>query len=367
MTVCPTLLGPVRFGELALANRVVMAPMTRNRADADGVPGALMVAYYAQRAEAGLIVAEGAWPSPSGQAYCRQPGIATAAQIDGWRAVTEAVHARGGRIVLQIMHAGRIGSRHIKGEGVDTVAPSAIRAAGEIFTDRAGMQPCDMPRALATDEVRAVVAEHRQAALNARAAGFDGVELHCTSGYLPMQFMCSGTNRRDDAYGGSVENRVRFPLECLAAMADAIGPGRVGLRCNPGNTYNDTQDDDPARTHAALLAGAADLGLAYAHVMRAPVDDIDAFALARAAFGPGLILNDGFDAASAEAALARGEGEAVSFARHFIANPDLVRRLRHGLPLARFDRRTLYTAGAEGYVDYPALPDLQGVPADVQP
>jgi len=353
MAALSRLFSPVRLGDLELANRIVMAPMTRNRADAQGVPGELMVDYYAQRADAGLIVAEGAWPSAAGQAYCRQPGIATAAQMAGWRKVTDAVHARGGRIVLQIMHAGRIGSHHIKGEGVATVAPSAIRAAGEVFTDSAGMQPYDMPRALDTDEVRAVVEEHAQAALNARAAGFDGVELHCTSGYLPMQFMCSGTNQRSDAYGGSVAKRVRFATECLQAMAAAIGAGRVGLRFRIGNSYNDITDEDTVATHAELLRQVGSMGLAYAHVMRAESPAVDAFALARAGFDGSLILNDGFDAASAEAALAAGQGEAVSFARDFIGNPDLVRRLRDGLPLARFDRRTLYTPGAAGYTDYP--------------
>jgi len=353
MATLSRLFSPVRLGDLELANRIVMAPMTRNRADAQGVPGELMVDYYAQRADAGLIVAEGAWPSAAGQAYCRQPGIATAAQMAGWRKVTDAVHARGGRIVLQIMHAGRIGSHHIKGEGVATVAPSAIRAAGEVFTDSAGMQPYDMPRALDTDEVRAVVEEHAQAALNARAAGFDGVELHCTSGYLPMQFMCSGTNQRSDAYGGSVAKRVRFATECLQAMAAAIGAGRVGLRFRIGNSYNDITDEDTVATHAELLRQVGSMGLAYAHVMRAESPAVDAFALARAGFGGELILNDGFDGASAEAALAAGQGEAVSFARDFIGNPDLVRRLRDGLPLARFDRRTLYTPGAAGYTDYP--------------
>jgi len=353
MATLSRLFSPVRLGDLELANRIVMAPMTRNRADAQGVPGELMVDYYAQRADAGLIVAEGAWPSAAGQAYCRQPGIATAAQMAGWRKVTDAVHARGGRIVLQIMHAGRIGSHHIKGEGVATVAPSAIRAAGEVFTDSAGMQPYDMPRALDTDEVRAVVEEHAQAALNARAAGFDGVELHCTSGYLPMQFMCSGTNQRSDAYGGSVAKRVRFATECLQAMAAAIGAGRVGLRFRIGNSYNDITDEDTVATHAELLRQVGSMGLAYAHVMRAESPAVDAFALARAGFDGSLILNDGFDAASAEAALAAGQGEAVSFARDFIGNPDLVRRLRDGLPLARFDRRTLYTPGAAGYTDYP--------------
>lgn len=353
MSAFPHLFTPVRLGELELTNRIVMAPMTRNRADARGVPGELMLEYYAQRADAGLIIAEGAWPSAAGQAYSRQPGIATPAQIAGWRKVTDAVHARGARIVLQIMHAGRIGSHHIKGDGVDTVAPSAIRAAGEVFTDSAGMQPYDMPRALSTDEVRAVVAEHRQAATKAREAGFDGVELHCTSGYLPMQFMCSGTNQRSDAYGGSVDKRVCFAAECLQAMSDAIGAGRVGLRFRVGNTYNDITDDDTVATHAELLGQVAGMGLAYAHVMRAEVQGVDAFALARKGFGEGLILNDSFDAAAADAAIAGGQGEAVSFARDFIGNPDLVRRFRDGLALARFDRKTLYTPGAKGYSDYP--------------
>ena len=308
------------------------------------------------RAAAGLIVAEGAWPSAAGQAYCRQPGIVTPAHIAGWRRVTDAVHARGGRIVLQLMHAGRIGSRHIKPEGVETVAPSAIPAQVEIFTDAAGMQPCDTPRALTTEEVRGVVAEFAQAARNAIDAGFDGVELHCTSGYLPMQFMATGSNQRSDAYGGSLANRVRFPVECLAAMAEAIGPGRVGLRMNPGNRYNDITDVDSAGTHRELARQAAALGLAYLHVMRAPVADIDAFALGREHFAGRLILNDGFDGATAGAAIAAGEGDAVSFARHFIGNPDLVPRLQAGLPLAGFDRRTLYTAGAAGYTDYPTAP-----------
>lgn len=343
----------ITLGDLHLANRVVMAPMTRNRADANGVPNDLMVDYYAARADAGLIVAEGTWPQVIGQAYCRQPGIETLAHIAGWRRVTDAVHARGGLIVLQIMHAGRIGSSHIKPPGVKTVAPSALRAAGEVFTDSAGMQPHDEPLALSTEEVRSIVKEHRLAAIRAVEAGFDGVELHGTSGYLPMQFMCSGTNRRQDLYGGNVANRIRFAAECLAAMADGIGAGRVALRINPGNTYNDTSDDDAAATHVALMREAAKLKLAYLHVMRSPVPEIDAFALAREHFGERLILNDGLDAASGEQLLAKGEAAAVSFARHFIGNPDLIQRLRAGLPLARFDRKTLYSAGAAGYTDYP--------------
>lgn len=349
-----TLFEPLELGELRLANRIVMAPMTRNRAGADGVPGALMAEYYGQRGDAGLIVAEGSWPSAVGQAYCRQPGIATAAQIAGWKHVTDAVHARGGLIVLQLMHGGRIGSHHIKPAGVETVAPSALQAAGEVVTDSAGMQPYDMPRALTTEEVRAVVQEHAQAARNAREAGFDGVELHGTSGYLPMQFLSSSSNQRTDAYGGPAVNRARFAFECLREMAAAIGAGRVGLRLNPGNTYNDTSDENSAATHAELMRQAATLDLAYLHVMRAPLPELDAFALARTHFGERLILNDGFDPANAETALQSFGGAALSFARHFIGNPDLVSRMRAGQPLARFDRKTLYTPGAAGYTSYEA-------------
>ncbi len=345
----------LQLGELRLSNRIVMAPMTRNRADAAGLATDCMVDYYSQRADAGLIVAEGTWPSATGQSYCRQPGIANAAQISAWKRVTDAVHGRGGLIMLQIMHGGRIGSRHIKGPGVRTVAPSALQAAGEVFTDAAGMQPFDMPVALSLDEIQEVIDEHRQAALNARAAGFDGVELHGTSGYLPKAFLSSGTNQRDDLYGGSVANRVRFSMECLQVMAAAIGPGRVGLRLNPGNSFNDCFDEDSAASHAELIRQANSLDLAYLHLMRAPTPDIDAFALGAEHFKGRLILNDGFGPENARQALLDWPQAALSFARHFVANPDLVWRLRQGLPLTRFDRKTLYTAGPAGYSDYPAV------------
>jgi N-ethylmaleimide reductase len=361
-----SLFEPVRLGALQLANRIVMAPMTRNRASPDGVPTAIMADYYGARADAGLIVAEGTWPSVTGQAYCRQPGLETLAHIAGWRRVVDAVHARGGKIVLQIMHAGRIGSAQIKPPGVRTVAPSPLRAAGQVFTDRAGLQPYDDPLELDTDAVREIVKEHRLAAIRAREAGFDGVELHGTSGYLPMQFMCSGTNLRRDAYGGCVANRIRFTVECLGGMADGIGAERVGLRINPGNTYNDTSDADPVQTHAALMERAAALGIGWLHVMRAPDPAIDAFALARTHFGDRLILNDSIDAREGARLIDTHAAHAVSFARDFIANPDLVRRLREGLPLAKFDRKTLYTAGPAGYSDYPALAagaSAQGAPA----
>lgn len=345
---------PLRLGDLQLANRIVMAPMTRSRAGSDAVPAAEMVDYYRQRASAGLIVAEGTAPSANGLGYCRTPAIYSAAQIAAWRRVTAAVHERGGRIVLQLMHVGRAASHHNKPQGAVTVAPSALRAQTRLFTDAAGMVDTDEPQALTLEGINRVIGEYRQAAINAREAGFDGVELHCTSGYLPMQFMATGSNQRADAYGGSADNRVRFAKDVLEAMAAAIGAGRVGYRQCPGNSYNDIEDADPAATAQALCAAVAPLGLAYLHIMRSPVSGLDAFALARQHSDSGLILNDGFDGPSAQAALAAGEGDAVSFGRHFIANPDLVERLQRGLPLAAFDRHTLYTPGARGYSDYPA-------------
>jgi NADPH2 dehydrogenase/N-ethylmaleimide reductase len=349
-----TLFDPLQLGALTLANRIVMAPMTRNRAEADGCANALMAEYYAQRASAGLIVAEGAWPTADGQAYCRQPGIATAAHVQAWRGVTDAVHRNGGTIALQIMHAGRIGSHCIKPAGVRTLAPSSVPASGSVWTDRAGMQPFDLPHAMTAAEVCEAVDQHGHAARRARDAGFDAVELHGTSGYLTMQFLYSGTNRRSDAWGGDAAGRCRFAVACLQSMADAIGADRVGLRVNPGNRYNDAEDADSAATHAELLRQVQPLGLAWLHVMRAADPATDAFGLARRHFGVPLILNDGFDAASAAGVLAEGLGEAVSFARSFIGNPDLVHRIRAGLPIAPFDRRSLYTPGAAGYTDYPA-------------
>lgn len=347
------LLTGCQLGDITLANRVVMAPMTRNRAENDGSPNELMRDYYAQRASAGLIVAEGTWPVAAGQAYNRQPGIETANHIKGWRSVTDAVHEAGGKIVLQVMHAGRIGSHHIKGSNVATVAPSAITARGEVYTDSAGMQPFDKPTELSTEEVWQVIEEHRQAALNAIEAGFDGVELHCTSGYLPMQFLCSDSNQRTDEFGGSVQGRVKFAAECLRAMASAIGAGRVGLRINPGNRFNDTKDEFPEESHLALLNAVADFDLAYLHMMQAPIDTIDAFKMGREAFNGALIINDGFSPETANTAVASDQAEAVSFARHFVANPDLVNRISSNVPLAKFQRNTLYTPGAEGYTDYP--------------
>lgn len=352
MSNTDALLSAGKLGGIDIGNRVVMAPMTRNRANADGTPNDIMRDYYTQRASAGLIVAEGTWPVAAGQAYNRQPGIETSKHIKGWRAITDSVHRAGGKIVLQIMHAGRIGSHHIKGTGVATVAPSAIQARGQVHTDSAGMQPYDTPIALSTEQVWQVIEEHRQASVNALEAGFDGVELHCTSGYLPMQFLCSDSNQREDEFGGSAKGRAKFAEECLRAMAMVFGADRVGLRMNPGNCFNDTNDEYPEQSHIALLESIANLGMGYLHMMRSPTESIDAFKIGREAYAGSLILNDSFDASTASSAISSGQADAVSFARHYIANPDFVKRIADKVPLTRFDRKTLYTPGSLGYSDY---------------
>lgn len=348
------LFAAVALGDISLRNRVIMAPMTRSRADADDAPTALMAEYYRQRASAGLIITEGTQPSLNGKGYPRTPGIHSERQIAAWRAVTDAVHAEGGSIVLQIMHTGRIASRSNKAAGTEIVAPSAIRAAGQIFTE-AGMADFDEPRALATDEIAGVIAEFALAASNARAAGFDGVELHCTSGYLPAQFLSSGSNHRTDNYGGSAANRARFTIEALDAMAAAIGAGRVGFRICPGNPFNDIYDENPAETYGALLDAASPLGLAYLHLIDVPNPQVESLALAKAHWPGKLILNEGMTGERAETLLRDGVADAFSFGRPFIGNPDLVARLRAGAPLADFDPASLYMGGAQGYTDYPAL------------
>jgi N-ethylmaleimide reductase len=346
---------PLTLGAIALRNRIVMAPMTRSRANSDAIPTEVMIDYYAQRASAGAIISEGIAPSPDGLGYCRTPGIYNAAQIAAWSKVTAAVHAAGGVIIAQIMHVGRAAHHHNKPAGAQTVAPSALRARGSMFTDQAGMVPFDEPRALDAAGITAVIEEYRQATANALLAGFDGVELHCASGYLPAQFLSTGTNRRTDGYGGSVENRCRFVLEVLAAMVSVAGPGRVGMRICPDNPFNDLEDDNPEETFSCLLEGAAELDLAYLHVIRLPKGRVDNTALGARFFPGRLIVNDSYDLEEAGAVIASGEAAAVAFGRAFIANPDLPERFRTDAPLADFDPGSLYTPGEVGYSDYPAL------------
>ncbi|WP_336951346.1 alkene reductase [Sphingobium aromaticivastans] len=360
MTILSRLFEPVALGAIDLENRIVMAPMTRSRAGPGDVPTALMAEYYAQRATAGLIVTEGAQPSAAGKGYCRTPGISTAEQQAGWSAVTSGVHARGGRIVLQLMHCGRVALRINKEDDSDIVAPSAIRAGGAIFTDQSGLVEMDMPRALELGEIPGVIEEYAQAARNARAAGFDGVELHCASGYLPMQFLSPNANQRTDAYGGSVSNRIRFTVETLEAMSAAIGADRVGFRICPGFTFNDVQDADPAATYGALLEATSSIGLSYLHLIRLVTPDLDPLDVVQRSWRGRTILNNELDGARAAALVEEGVADAVSFGRPFIGNPDLVRRLKEGAPLADFDPTRLYTVGPEGYVDYPEF--LAGEP-----
>ncbi|TNF38078.1 MAG: alkene reductase [Deltaproteobacteria bacterium] len=343
-----------RLGRITLPNRVVMAPMTRSRAIGH-VPNDLMRDYYAQRAGAGLIVTEGVAPSADGLGYARIPGLFNEAQVDGWRAVTDAVHAAGGHIVAQLMHTGRVSHAANMPEGARVVAPSAVRAEGMMYTDSAGMMPLPEPVAMTAADVEAARDGFVQAAENAIAAGFDGVELHAANGYLLEQFLNPHTNRRDDTYGGDALGRARFVAEVARGAAEAIGADRVGIRLSPFNTFNDMPLYDGVAAQYAVVAEAL-RGLMYVHVVRNPHEGFpEALAAIRAGFGGPLILNGGFDLAQAEATLAAGGADLVAFGRPFISNPDLVGRLRDAMPLAAADHTTFYTPGPEGYVDYPTL------------
>lgn len=349
---------PVRLGDIALSNRIVMAPMTRDRAGPGDVPTDIMVDYYRQRASAGLIVTEGTQPSAVGKGYWRTPGIHSAAQVEGWRKVADAVHERGGKIVMQIMHVGRASVRANKDPEAETVAPSAIPCPDPIPGPDGVPVPPDMPRALETDEIPGIIADYVAAARNAVAAGMDGVELHCASGYLPMQFLSSNSNRRTDRYGGSVGNRIRFVVETLDAMAAAIGPGRVGFRICPGVKFNGMDDADPHETYAALLKALNGKGLAYCHLMHIDMEGQDALDLVRGAWAGPLIFNRGLTLETASRVLSEGRADAASFGYLFIGNPDLVERFRAGAPLVKAGRANFYTGDGDdrkGYTDYPAM------------
>lgn len=342
---------PTRLGALDLKNRIVMAPMTRSRADRDGVQPAYAVSYYAQRASAGLIITEGTQPSDDGQGYCRTPGVHTPAQIAAWRAITDAVHAEGGKIALQIMHVGRIAHPLNQRPGAEIVAPSAVAAPGQMWTDQQGMQPHPTPRELTDAEVLGIIETHRQATKNALAAGFDAVELHAANGYLALQFLSSNTNLRTDRWGGSPEGRVSFVVETLRAMIEVAGPGKIGVRISPGTTYNGIADEDPWTTYTTLLNAIADLPLAYVHAQQVGWDKLlDLKPLIRAPF----ILTGGMDGDKAKAALDAGQAELIGFGNTFISNPDLPARLAHNIPLSPPNPQAFFSPGPEGYIDYPA-------------
>ena len=352
-----TLLSPARFGALDLKNRVVMAPLTRARAGSDGEVTDLMVEHYRQRAGAGMIVTEGVYPSEDGKGYCRTPGLVHPEQVVGWKRVTDAVHAEGGSIVMQMMHVGRMAVPDNKRPDAETVAPSAIAANWKLFTDTDGdmVQSCVVPRALDADEIPGIIEDHRRCTELAYEAGFDGVELHGTGGFLPAQFLSTGTNHRDDDWGGSLAGRLRFFVEVVDAMAGVDGPGRVGFRICPGNPYNDLHDDDPEETYRALLAALSPLGLAYCHTLRLADGPVDNELLCRQAWDGPLILNDSYTAQEADDAIAAGRGDAVSFGRLYITNPDLAERFAAGAELAPIDMEHLYNPGPEGYVDLPTM------------
>lgn len=356
---------PLTAGPFELPHRVVMAPMTRNRAGEGNAPHALNATYYQQRADAALIITEATQMCPEGMGYPGTPGIHSDAQIDGWGEVTDAVHEAGGRIILQMWHVGRISHPDLQPDGKDPVAPSALRPAGEAMT-LAGMKPFVTPRALETDEIPGLVEQYRIAAKNADMAGFDGIEVHGANGYLLDQFTRDSANTRDDAYGGSIENRCRFPLAVTDAIVDVWGADRVGYRISPFQPYNDISDSDPAATFGYLASELAKRDLLYLHMVEmgdpAEGDDFVSardplFAQLREIWPNTLITNGGYDRAKADAVIGTGLADMVAFGAPYLSNPDLPERLLKGAAYNEPDRATFYGGGAKGYTDYPALSD----------
>ena len=348
----PTLFDPITIGALRCPNRIVMAPLTRARAGAERVPNKLMAEYYVQRAAAGLILSEATSVTPMGLGYADTPGIWSDEQVDGWKQVTSAVHAAGGRIMLQLWHVGRI-SDPIFLDGALPVAPSAIAAQGHVSLVRP-MRPYVTPRALETAEIPGIVAAYRKGAENAERAGFDGVEIHGANGYLLDQFLQDGTNHRTDQYGGSIENRARLMLEVTDAAIAVWGADRVGLHLAPRGDSHSMGDSDPAATFGYVAREMGRRGIAFIFT-REHLGEGRLSPHLKAAFGGPFIANEGFTRESAEAELAAGHADAVAWGKAFIANPDLVRRLQLGAPLNEPKPETFFGAGAGGYTDYPEL------------
>ena len=363
-----SLFEPTHAGDIALANRIAMAPLTRNRAP-DAIPTELTATYYAQRATAGLIISEATAISPEGQGYADVPGLYGTEQLDGWKKVTRAVHEAGGKIVVQLWHVGRISHTSLQPGHAKPVAPSAIRAHAKTVLLKDGVPTVtdtSEPRALDAEELPRIVQDYRHAARNAIAAGFDGVEIHAANGYLIDQFLKTGANQRTDDYGGSIKNRARLLLEVTRAIVDEIGGGRTGIRLSPVTPANDIVDENPQPLFDYVVRELGKLGLAYVHVIEGatggprelpdrPFDYAELRNAYRAAGGKGAwMVNNGYDRALAEAALANG-ADIVAFGRPFISNPDLVERLKQNAPLNELNRDTLYGGGAKGYTDYPTL------------
>ncbi len=349
----PQLFHPLKLGALTLPNRIVMAPLTRSRAGLEHIPNDLMATYYAQRASAGLIIAEATMIEARQSAFIAEPGIYSAEQIAGWRKVTSAVHGKGGRIFLQIWHGGRA-CHPAMNDGYETVAPSAIAIEGEVHT-LSGKQKHVPPRALLDDEIPRYVRLYKQAAINALEAGFDGVEVHGANGYLIDQFLRDGSNKRSGPYGGSLENRARFLFEVLQEVISACGADRVGLRLSPVNSYNSMRDSDPVRLTQYLARELNKLNIAYLHLMRADffgVQSAPVIETARPEFKGVLIGNMGYSAEEANHSIASQAVDAVAFGHHYVSNPNLVEKLREGQTLVEPDQSTYYTPGAKGYTDY---------------
>jgi N-ethylmaleimide reductase len=355
------LFDPVKVGPLTLPNRIVMSPMTRSRAGQGFVPTDLAVKYYTQRASAGLIVTEATQISPQGIGYVHTPGIYTKEQVAGWKKVTESVHKAGGRIFLQLWHVGRISNRTLQPDNQLPVAPSAIAPEGQSMAIDYSMVNYEAPRALETNEIAGIVEDYRKGAENAKAAGFDGVELHGANGYLIDQFLRDGTNQRTDRYGGSVENRARFLIEVTEAVVGVFGGERVGLRLSPNGAFNSMHDSNPRAIFGHVAKVLERFNLAYLHIVRAaPSDDVPGGPIDTDFFRPlyrnPLISAGGFtDKAQAEAVVKSGKADLIAFATLFISNPDLPARFRQNAPLAPADRATFYGGDAKGYTDYPSL------------
>jgi N-ethylmaleimide reductase len=351
------LFSPLKLGALTLPNRILMAPLTRCRAEDGHVPGPLMAEYYAQRASAGLIIAEATMAMEGNSAFWREPGVYSQAQVEGWKRVTDAVHAKGGRMALQIWHGGRA-CHPLLNDGATPVAPSPIAITnGQVMTPQ-GMQPYVTPRELRDDEIPGIIAGFAAAARNAKAAGFDMIELHGANGYLIDEFLRDGANKRTGPFGGPLENRARLLFDILRASIDVWGADRVGLRLSPLNSYNSMEDSDPVGLTTWLAAELNSFGLAYLHVMRADFfqqQKADVMTPARAQFQGALIGNMGYDAAEADAAIREGKLDAVAFGVNFLANPDLPARIASGAPLNAPHQETFYTPGPQGYTDYPTM------------
>ena len=348
-------------GALALSNRAVMSPLTRSRAVVNNTPNALMAEYYGQRATAGLIVTEGTSPSPNGLGYARIPGLFNEEHVHGWKLVTDAVHSKGGKIFVQLMHTGRVAHIANLPAGAEVIGPAAEVCPGEMHTDAKGMQPHTPPRPMTQADIATAVSEYAKAATLAVEAGFDGVELHAANGYLIEQFLNANVNKRTDGYGGSIDGRNRFVLEVARATVAAIGAGKVGIRLSPHGSFNGTGSfAEVDAQYLALTSALSTLGLVYVHVLDhsalgAPPVSVKLKTSLREAFKGVFILAGGFDAASAQKALAEGQADLVAFGRPFLANPDLVARMQKNAALNPVDMSTFYTPGSKGYTDYPTL------------